>query len=203
MAVPLHQIDAERPSPRLIELAARILREGGVICYPTDTCYGIGCALNDKRAAERLRGIKGMGPKKPMALLVPDVSTASRYARVNDTTFRLLRRITPGPYAFLLRATKELPRIAASRQKTVGVRIPDHPVCLALLEALGEPILNTSATTPQGELISDPRTIREKLAVDLVLDCGMNLFDQSTVVDLTDDVPEVIRVGKGPVEEFQ
>lgn len=203
MAAPLYEIDPAHPQPRMLNHAVAVLQDEGLVVYPTDTSYGIGCDPGSTRAVKRLRQVKPRDPKKPVTFLVRDLSMAARYAHIGDRAHRLMKRLTPGPYTFVLPATKLVPRTLHNKQRQVGIRIPDHPVPLELVARLGHPLLNTSATDPlTGEPIGDPREIRRVLghAVDLILDCGLNLFDSSTVLDLTEGVPVVLREGKGPID---
>ncbi len=202
MPARLQEIDPEHPQPRAIDQAVEVLEGGGLVVYPTDTAYGIGCDLLNKQAAQKLYALKARDPKRPVTFLCESLSQAASFARVGDAEYRMLRRLTPGPYTFILRATKEVPKLLITRQKTVGVRIPDSEVALALVRGLGHPILSTTATEEDGAVIADPREIRDRLGhgLDLILDVGLNLFDVSTVVDLTGDGPEVLREGKGRVD---
>ncbi|RMG21501.1 MAG: threonylcarbamoyl-AMP synthase [Deltaproteobacteria bacterium] len=203
MAAPIHLIDPEHPQPRTINHAVAVLQDEGLVVYPTDTSYGIGCDPESHRAIKRLRQVKPRDPKKPVTFLVRDLSMAARYAHIGDRAHRLMKRLTPGPYTFVLPATKLVPKVLHNKQRQVGIRIPDHSVPLALVARLGHPILNTSATDPlSGEPIGDPREIRKVFGhvVDLILDSGLNLFDSSTVLDLCGEAPVVLREGKGPVD---
>ncbi len=204
MSCRIFEIDRERPSSRKVGQAASLIAGGGLVAYPTDVNYGIGCDLRSKRAIERLVALKQRDPKKPLTFLCRDLSEASRYARIDDAAFRLMRRLTPGPYTFVLVASREVPKVALTRQKSVGIRLPDSAVVHAIVEALGRPLLNTTASGVTGETLGDPREIRDLLGhgLDLVLDCGLNLFGTTTVVDLRGPVPEVIREGEGPVAEI-
>ena len=204
MAAPLEVLDPVHPQPRKIARAVEILEQGGLVVYPTDTNYGIGCDLLNRKAIDRLYSLKKRDPKRPMTFLCSDISQAGRYAQVGHLAHRIIRRLTPGPYTFVLQATKEVPKVVTTKQKTVGVRIPDSPVAIALVERLGRPLLNTTAAGLDGDLLGDPREIKEILGggVDLILDVGLNLFDLSTVVDLTGDAPEVLREGKGSIDDL-
>ncbi len=202
MSAPIEIVDPVHPQPRRISRAAEIIDQGGLVVYPTDTNYGIGCDLLNRKAIDRLYRLKKRDPKRPMTFLCSNISQAGRYAQVGHLAHRIIKRLTPGPYTFVLNATKEVPKVVTTRQKTVGVRIPESPVAIALIEQLGRPLLNTTATSPDGELMGDPREVRDVLGhgVDLILDVGLNLFDVSTMVDLTGEAPEVLREGKGSVE---
>ncbi|MEO8332087.1 MAG: L-threonylcarbamoyladenylate synthase [Gallionella sp.] len=199
-------IHPDNPNPRLIRQAAAMLREGGVVVYPTDSCYALGCHLDDKDAVARIRQIRKLDEHHHMTLMCRDLSEISRYARVDNVKFRLLKGYTPGSYTFILEATREVPkRLQHPRRSTIGMRIPDHQVALALLEELGEPLLSTTLILPDEEWpLNDAVRIRELLEkqVDLVIDGGTVGVDFTTVVDLTGDMPVVLRRGKGDVAPF-
>lgn len=201
MAAPILEIDSRNPQPRLIERAVAALEAGGIIAYPTDTYYAIGCDLLNKKAVEKLYRLKQRPKNKPLTFLCADLSDASRYARISNFAYRTLKRLVPGPFTFVLPATPLTPEIAMTRQKTVGIRISDAPIPQALVERLGHPLLTTSATF-EGEPLNDPRSIKEKLGhgLELVIDGGYQVFEPSTVVSLLDDEIEVLREGKGKVE---
>ncbi len=194
------------PNPRLIRQAAEVLRAGGVVAYPTDSCYALGCHLDDKDAVARIRQIRQLDEQHHMTLMCRDLSEISRYAKVDNTKFRLLKSNTPGSYTFILEATKEVPkRLQHPKRSTIGMRIPDHPVALALLEELGEPLLSTTLILPEEEgPLNDAAHIRELLEkqVDLVIDGGAVGVDFTTVIDLTGEVPVLLRRGKGDVAPF-
>ena len=199
-------IHPENPQPRLIKQAAALVRAGAVIAYPTDSCYALGCHLGDKDAVARIRQIRGVGEDHYMTLMCRDLSELARYARVDNVQFRLLKNNTPGSYTFILAATKEVPkRLQHPKRYTVGIRIPDHPVVLALLQELGEPLLS-STLIPSGEeqALSDAEEIRDRLdqQLDLILDGGATGLTPTTVIDLTSDTPSVLRHGKGDVTPF-
>ena len=199
-------IHPTHPQARLIARAAEIVRTGGVIAYPTDSCYALGCHVGDKSAMERLRRIRGVDERHHFTLMCRDLSEIGTYARVDNAQYRLLRTLTPGSYTFILEGTKDLPRrILNPRRKTIGLRVPDHPVALALLAELGEPLLSTTLILPGDDApLEDASEIRTRLErdVELVLDGGPCGTAPTTVVDLTGAVPEVLRAGKGPVAPF-
>lgn len=199
-------IHPENPQQRLIRQAADMVREGAVIAYPTDSCYALGCQLDDKEAMLRLRQIRGVDETHHFTLVCRDLSEISRYARVGNVQFRLLKSNTPGSYTFILQATKEVPRrLQHPKRSTIGIRIPDHPVALALLEELGEPLVSTTLILPDEELpLHDADDIREKLdrRIDLILDGGATGLEPTTVIDLTGEAPELVRRGKGEVSHF-
>lgn len=199
-------IHPTNPQPRLIKQAADLVRNGAVIAYPTDSCYALGCHLGDKEAVARIRQIRGVDDKHHMTMVCRDLSELARYARVDNVQFRLLKNNTPGSYTFILDATKEVPkRLQHPKRSTIGVRIPDHPVALALLEELGEPLISSTLILPNEEFaMNDAEQIRDLLQhqIDLVVDGGAVGLDATTVIDLTKDTPVVIRFGKGDVSPF-
>lgn len=199
-------IHPTNPQPRLIKQAADLVRNGAVIAYPTDSCYALGCHLGDKEAVARIRQIRGVDDKHHMTMVCRDLSELARYARVDNVQFRLLKNNTPGSYTFILEATKEVPnRLQHPKRSTIGVRIPDHPVALALLEELGEPLISSTLILPNEEFaMNDAEQIRDLLQhqIDLVVDGGAVGLDPTTVIDLTTDTPVVVRFGKGDVSPF-
>ena len=194
------------PQPRLIAQAAAIIRDGGVIAYPTDSCYAIGCQIGDKEAMQRLRNIRKVDDKHHLTLMCRDLSEIAAYAQVNNVQYRLLRKLTPGSYTFILQASREVPRrLLHPRRKTIGMRVPEHAVAHALLEALGEPLLSATLILPGDALpLNDAQEIRVRLeqALDLVLDAGSCGVDPTTMVDLSGATPELLRQGKGSLEPF-
>lgn len=199
-------IHAENPQARLIKQAADIIRKGGLVVYPTDSCYAIGCSLDNKNAVERIRKIRQLDDKHHFTLACRDLSQLGNYARVDNQAFRLLKAATPGSYTFILLATKEVPRrVSHPKKLTIGLRVPDHPVALALLEELGEPLLSSSLLLPNEEFpMTDAWEIRDRLEheVDLVIEGGYCGTDPTTVVDLSGDMPILIREGKGSLALF-
>jgi tRNA threonylcarbamoyl adenosine modification protein (Sua5/YciO/YrdC/YwlC family) len=199
-------IHPDNPQPRLIKQAAEMLRDGAVIVYPTDSGYALGCHLDDKDAVARIRQIRGLDEKHLMTLMCRDLSELARYARVDNTQFRLLKNNTPGSYTFILDATKEVPRrLQHPKRSTVGLRIPDHPIALALLEELGEPLLSSTLILPDAhQPLTDVDEIRERLEclVELVIEGGAVGIEPSTVIDLTGPVPVLLRRGKGEVSHL-
>ncbi len=190
-------VNPDHPEPRKIARAADAVRAGEVIAYPTDTVYGLGCDIHQKKSIDRIYQMKQMKKDKPVAFLCPDLSEIARYAIVDNQTYRILKRGTPGPFTFILNATREVPKILMMKRKQVGIRVPAHPVARALLEALGHPIVSTSATWGD-ETLMDPADIAERFRqVDLILDAGWGNLTPSTVIDLTNDAPEVVRDGAG------
>jgi tRNA threonylcarbamoyl adenosine modification protein (Sua5/YciO/YrdC/YwlC family) len=199
-------IHPDNPQPRLIKRAAEIIRAGGIVVYPTDSCYALGCHIGDKTAMERIRAIRGIDARHHFALVCRDLSELATYARVDNQQFRLLKATTPGSYVFILEATRELPkRLQHPKRRTIGLRIPDHPVVDALLAELGEPLLSSTLLLPGDEQPhTDAGEIRERLEhqVDLILDGGSCGIEPTTVVDLTGVAPLVTRAGKGSLAPF-
>lgn len=196
-------INPDHPEPRKVRRAVEALQAGEVIAYPTDTVYGLGCDLGNKKAVDKLYAIKGMDRSQPLAFLCPDLSEIARYAIVDNHVYRVLRRFLPGPYCFILEATREVPRIVQSKRKTIGIRIPNHEVTLAVVRELGRPVLSTTAARPGAEPHVDPKEIDEDFkGLALVLDAGAGGLVPTTVIDLTTSPPQVIREGAGPIEEF-
>ncbi|SFF34263.1 tRNA threonylcarbamoyl adenosine modification protein, Sua5/YciO/YrdC/YwlC family [Fontimonas thermophila] len=189
------------PQKRLLARVAVRLRQGAVIAYPTDSCYALGCQLDDREAADRLRRIRGFDRHHHFTLVCRDLSEIATYARVDNRQFRLLKTLTPGPYTFVLQATKELPRrIAHDKRKTVGIRVPRHAIAQALLETLGEPLISCTLQFPgDPEPVGDPHAYRENLdrAVDIVIDGGPCGTDPTTVLDISGEGIEILRRGKG------
>jgi len=198
------QINPKNPQPRHIKRVADVLRSGGVIVYPTDTVYGLGCDINSKKAIERVRRIKKMDPKRPLSFVFADLKTIADYAQVSDFAYKVLRRYLPGHYTFILKATRLVPRIVLTKRNEVGIRIPDNRICQSLVAELGNPILSSSVRMPDDQLLDDPVEIDRmyKGIVDIIVDGGVFLPAPSSVISLVDDVPEVIREGKGDVAPF-
>jgi len=189
------------PQQRLINQAVEMIRQGALVVYPTDSCYAFGCHLGDKDALDRIRRIRKVDEKHNFTLVCRDLSELSHYAFVDNTMFRLLRNYTPGPYTFILRASKEVPRrMQVPKRKTIGLRVPDHPVALSLLGALGEPLMSSTLILPGDEtLMTDPEDMRERLShqVDLIIDGGNCGYEPTTVVNMVDSSYEILRQGKG------
>jgi tRNA threonylcarbamoyl adenosine modification protein (Sua5/YciO/YrdC/YwlC family) len=198
MVIKLHPVN---PEPRLVARAVDVLRGGGTIIYPTDTVYGIGCSVEDKGAIEKVYLIKGQRTDKPFSFVCSDLSHISEYAHVSNMAYRFMKHLIPGPYTFILPAArmKHLPKLLISKRKTVGIRVPNSPITLALVQSLGHPILSTSVTVESGVIINDPDGLvdRFKNAVDLILDGGPLASEPSTVIDLTGEEPEILRRGAG------
>ena len=205
MTAPIWSIDAEHPQPRVVEKAAGVLSSGGLVGLPTDTYYAIACDLFDKRAIERIYQLKQLPRTHELSFICADLAEVARYAMLDNAAFRVLRRKTPGPFTFILPATRLVPDLALRRQKTVGIRLPDSPVVLEVVRRLAHPVVSTSAATPDGEVLIDARDVRDRLGhgLDLILDGGYRRAEPSSVVDLTGSEPRVVRVGKGDVSDLQ
>jgi tRNA threonylcarbamoyl adenosine modification protein (Sua5/YciO/YrdC/YwlC family) len=201
------QIHPDNPQARLIRQAVDIIRGGGVVVYPTDSAYALGCQIGDKSALDRIRRIRKLDDRHNFTLVCRDLSEIATYAKVDNRAYRLLRHCTPGPYTFILRATSEVPkRLMHPKRKTVGLRVPDNHIAAALLDDLGEPLMSVTLIMPGDELpLIDPYAIRQTLErdVDLVIDGGYCGMEATTVVDLADDTPLVTRVGKGDITPFE
>ena len=200
-------IHPETPQARLIQQAVSIIQGGGVIVYPTDSAYALGCQLGDKKAMERIRRIRSLQENHNFTLVCRDLSELGTYAHVDNTTYRLLRHATPGPYTFVLEATREVPRrLIQPKRKTIGLRVPDHPIPQALLHALNEPLMSATLIMPRDDYpMTDPYDIRDSLEheVDLVIDGGFCGLEATSVVDLTGATPVVLRAGVGDVSDFE
>jgi tRNA threonylcarbamoyl adenosine modification protein (Sua5/YciO/YrdC/YwlC family) len=199
-------IHPDNPQQRLIRQAADIIKDGGVIAYPTDSAYALGCHMGDKKAMDRIRRIRRLDDSHNFTLVCRDLSEISTYAKFGNAVYRLLKAHTPGPYTFILPATSEVPkRLMQAKRKTIGIRVPENPITLGLLDELGEPMMSVTLIMPDEELpLTDPWEIRETLEyeVDLVIDGGFCGFDATSVIAFEDDVPLVMREGKGSVEDF-
>lgn len=201
------QVHPDNPQARLVRQAVDIIRAGGVIVYPTDSAYALGCQIGDKAALDRIRRIRRLEADHNFTLVCRDLSELATYARVDNTQYRLLRNNTPGPYTFILKATSEVPRrLMHAKRKTVGLRVPENNIAQALLADLGEPLMSVTLILPGDELpLIDPYEIRDTLEhdVDLVIDGGYCGMEPTSVIDLADDLPLVLRVGKGDVTPFE
>ena len=199
------QIDPVEPEPWLLARAAQVLRDGGVVVMPTDTVYGMTCGITHHEAIRRIYKLKDMDPKKPLSILVSDMAMVGRYARgVSTPAFRILKRVLPGPYTFIFEASPEVPKIMLRKRRTIGIRMPDNPIALALLAEMGEPLLSSSILDSEG-FVNDPEEIDVSLGnrVEMVIDGGILLPLPSTVVDLSGSEPVLLRDGRGDVETLE
>ncbi len=199
-------IHPENPQLRLVRMAAEIIRGGGVVIYPTDSAYALGCHIGDKKALERIRQIRQLDKKHNFSLVCRDLSELATYARVNNQQYRAIKSHTPGPYTFILQATAEVPRrLLHPKRKTIGIRVPDNKIALAILGELGEPMMSTTMLLPGDSFpLTDPYDIRDTLEhqVDLIIDGGYCGMEETSVIDMSTDSVEVLRAGMGSVEEF-
>ena len=200
------EIHAQDPQPRLIRRSVDILLQGGVIVYPTDSSYALGCRIGEKSALERMRSIRNLDHAHNFTLVCRDLSEITTYARIDNQAFRLLKSLTPGPYTFIHQATKQVPRrLLHPRRKTIGIRVPDNVICRTLLAELGQPILSTTLMLPSDDMpLTDPYEMRERLdrEVELVIDGGFCGLEPTTVLDMAQEPPLVLRLGKGDTSRF-
>ena len=201
----LLKINPENPQMRLIRKVVDVLEDGGVIAYPTDTFYGIGCDIMNKKAIQRVYQLKQRDQKKPFSFICSDLKNISDYAKVSNYAYKTMRRMLPGPYTFILEGSKMVPKMMLTNRKTAGIRVPDHPICMELVKELGNPIISTSAATPEGEIFYDPSLIHDYFGnrIDIVIDGGPVSGEPSSVISLYDDEPEIIRDGLGDVSIFE
>ncbi len=198
-------INQDNPQPRLIDKAADILKQGGIISYPTDTYYGIGCDIMNKKAIQAIYRIKQRNAAKPFSFMCSDLKHISNYAKVTNYAYKTMKRHLPGPYTFILEGSKLVPKIMLTKRKTAGIRVPDNNICIDLVRALGNPILTTTAKQPDNQIINDPSFIMDHYGhmLGAVIDGGATPGDPSSVISLIDDIPEIIRAGKGDVSLFE
>lgn len=201
----LVSINNQNPQMRLVRRAVEILRSGGIVIYPTDTVYGMGCDLFNKRGIEKIYEIQRRDRKQPLSFICADLKDISRYARVSDDAYKIMKRLLPGPYTFILEASRIVPKIILPKRLTTGIRIPDNRICQSLVAEMGSPVISTSVKDENGELLSDPRIIEELFGkrVDMIIDGGILAAEPSSVVSLLNEGPEVVRAGKGDVSAFQ
>ncbi len=192
-------INPQNPQVRHVERVVEVLKQGGVIAYPTDTTYGIGCDIFNKKGVKKIYQIKQRDPRKPFSFICADISDVSNYAQVSNMAFKVMKRHLPGPYTFVLEATRIVPDLVTTRQRTVGIRIPDNEIALSIVRQLGHPLVTTSANLSGEEVLHDPAEIDEKFGrmLDLVVDGGVLLGDPSTVISLVNDKVEILRQGSG------
>jgi tRNA threonylcarbamoyl adenosine modification protein (Sua5/YciO/YrdC/YwlC family) len=200
----LIQINPQNPQPRMIRQVVEVLNNGGVIAYPTDTVYGFGCSLYNKKGIERIYQIKRSEKNRPFSFICSDLKDISLYTKVSNYAYKTMKRFLPGPYTFILEGTKLVPKIMLTKRMTAGIRVPSNSICLAIVKELGHPIISTSAMRPAGEVLYDPADIESEFGkvLDLVIDGGVLVSEPSSVIDLTEDIPKVLRKGKGDVSSF-
>jgi len=199
------EVNPRHPEPRKIDKIGEVLANGGIIAYPTDTYYGIGCDLFNKQSIEKIYQLKRRSPLQPFSFICSDLKNISEYAQVTNYAYKTMKRLLPGPYTFILEGSKLVPKIMLTKRRTVGIRVPDHPICLAIVEELGHPVISTSATDPEnGRILETPQEIKDKLghALDLIVDGGIVSGTPSSVISLIDDAPEILRQGAGDVAIF-
>jgi len=201
----IFKINPINPQERLLTKVADVLKRGGIIAYPTDTYYGIGCDIMNKKSIEKIYQLKQRKKIKPFSFICSDLKNISHYAKVSNYAYKTMKRLLPGPYTFVLEGSKLVPKIMLTNRKTAGIRVPNNRICLALVQALGNPIITTSATMPDGTIFYDPSLIHDFFhpRIDVVIDGGPVTGNPSSVISLIDDLPEVIRKGLGDVSVFE
>ena len=199
-----YELHPENPQARSINRAVEVLRKGGVIIYPTDTVYGLGCDIYNHEAVKRIYDIKNESETKLFSFICPDLKDISKYAKVSNFAYKTIKKLVPGPYTFVLPAAKEVPKKLWTKRKTVGIRIPNNPISLMISKELGNPIISTSTTTRLGKRLSNPEEIRAifDFSVDLMLSDGIRASESSSIIDLSGDEPEIIREGAGDLSLF-
>jgi len=201
----LIKINPHTPPQRLIVKAVECLRKGGIIAYPTDTCYGIGCDIMNKKAIQKIYQLKKQNKNKPFSFMCSGLTHISEYAKVSNYAYKTMKRLLPGPYTFILEGSKLVPKIMLTKRKTAGIRVPKNNICIALVEEPENPIITTSATTPDGLLVDDPTLIQDYFGsrIDIVIDGDIVYGKSSSVISLIGDIPEVIRHGSGDTSMFE
>jgi len=201
----LLKINPDNPQERQIQRVVDILRRGGIVAYPTDTYYGIGCDIMNKKAIEKIYAIKQRDKNKPFSFICPDLKDISTYAKISNFAYRNMKRLLPGPYTFVLSGSRMVPKIMLTKRKTAGIRVPNHQIALALSKELGNPIISTSATDPDGKIFQDPSLLHDYFQnrLEAVIDGGPVPGAPSSVISLIDDIPEIIRYGAGDVDIFE
>lgn len=201
----LFSINSQNPQMRLIRKAVDILKNGGIVIYPTDTVYGMGCDLFNKKGIEKIYMIARRNKQQPLSFICADLKDLSQYARVSNYAYKTMKRFLPGPYTFILEASRVVPKIILPKRQTTGIRVPDNRICLSLVSEFGQPVISTSVKDANDELMSDPQEIAKRFGhcVDLIIDGGVLVPEESSVISLVDDAAEIIRTGKGDVSAFQ
>jgi tRNA threonylcarbamoyl adenosine modification protein (Sua5/YciO/YrdC/YwlC family) len=199
------EINPHNPQPRKIEMVAESLKKGGIIAYPTDTYYGIGCDIMNKKAIEKIYLLKQRDKNKPFSFICSGLKNISNYAMVSNYAYKTMKRLLPGPYTFVMEGSRLVPKIMLTKRKTAGIRVPDSNICTALVEALGNPIISTSTTMPDGTIFSNPSLLHDHFnsSIDIVIDGGAVPDEPSSVISLIDDDPVIIRRGIGDVSSFE
>lgn len=200
----LIKVNPLNPQLRFIQKVVQVFQEGGIIAYPTDTVYGIGCSSFSKKGIEKMYHLKKCSKQKPFSFICSSLENISEYAQVSNYAYRVIRKMLPGPYTFILEASRLVPKKMLTKRKMVGIRVPDNKICLAIVKALGHPVISTSASLSKDEILSDPAEIEKKFRpyVNLVVDGGILVSEPSTVISLVNDVSEIIRAGKGDISAF-
>ena len=201
----LISINPNNPQQRLIRKIVDIIRNGGIVAYPTDTVYGIGCDIMNKKAIARVYQIKQRPKSKPFSFICSDLKNISYYAKVSNYAYKTMRRLLPGPFTFILEGSRQVPKMMLTKRKTAGIRVPEHAICHSIVTELGNPVISTSATEPDGTIMSHPSLIHDFFGsrLDAVIDGGPVSGQPSSVISLIDDIPEVIRKGQGDVSIFE
>jgi tRNA threonylcarbamoyl adenosine modification protein (Sua5/YciO/YrdC/YwlC family) len=198
------EIDPDNPQIMNIRHVVKVIQNGGLIAYPTDTIYGIGCDLFNKAAIEKVYQIKKMPRYKPLSFICADLKDISVYAQVSNTAYKMMKRLIPGPYTFILNATRMVPKIMLTKRRTVGIRVPENNICLSIVKELGNPIISTSASVMKDEIMSDPVEIENAFghSIDIIIDGGVLISEPSSMIDFTESTPKVVREGKGDISMF-
>ena len=201
----LIKINPVNPQMRLVRRVHDVFKKGGIVAYPTDTVYGIGCDIMNKKAIEKVYLLKQRHKSKPFSYICSGLKNISHYAKVSNYAYKTMKRLLPGPYTFILEGSRQVPKMMLTKRKTAGIRVPENAICLSLVKELGNPIITTSATMPDGTIINDPSLIHDyyRSRIDIVIDGGPSGDNPSSVVSLIDDIPEIIRKGKGDVSSFE
>ncbi|MBA3012024.1 MAG: threonylcarbamoyl-AMP synthase [Proteobacteria bacterium] len=201
----LLKINPDNPQERQIQIVVDILKKGGIVAYPTDTFYGIGCDIMNKKAIEKIYTLKQRDRTKPFSFICPDLKDIATYAKISNFAYRNMKRLLPGPYTFVLPGSRMVPKIMLTKRKTAGIRVPDNQIALHLAKGLGNPVISTSATDPKGAIFADPSLLHDYFEnrLDAVIDGGPVPNAPSSVISLIDDVPEIIRYGAGNVDIFE
>lgn len=201
----LLKINPDNPQERQINIAVDLIRKGGIVAFPTDTFYGIGCDILNKKAIEKVYAIKQRDKTKPFSFICPDLKDIAKYAKVSNFAYRNMKRLLPGPYTFILSGSKLVPKMMLTKRKTAGIRVPNNNIAIALVAGLGNPILSTSASRPEGGVFEDPSLLHDYFGsnIDAVIDGGPVAGKPSSVISLIDDIPEIIRHGAGDIDIFE